>query len=197
MPKPEVTPLRREESERDALVALYVATDGANWNSNRNWLSDVPIGRWPGVTTDEQGRVTHLHLNDNRLRGELPPELGNLTTLEELYLAQNQLTGGIPPAIGNLTDLKHLVLFQNELTGAIPPELANLKNLERLVLYDNRLSGEIPPALGSLANLKRLYFAQNRFSGCIPAALCEVPENDLAELGLMSSAASTCENSNP
>ena len=180
------TPTSHSEhpAERDVLVALYAATDGANWNSNRNWLCDVPIGRWPGVTTDERGRVTHLHQNDNRLRGELPPELGNLANLEELYLVQNRLTGGIPPELGKLTNLRHLVLFQNQLTGAIPPELANLKHLERLVLSDNRLSGEIPIALGSLANLKRLYLGQNRFSGCIPAALHQVPENDLAELGL-------------
>ena len=171
-------------AEREALVVFYAATDGANWKSIRNWLSDLPIGRWPGVTTDEQGRVTHLHLNDNRLRGEIPPELGILANLEELYLSQNQLTGEIPPELGQLTNLRHLVLFQNQLTGAIPPELANLKDLERLVLYDNRLSGEIPPALASLANLKRLYLAQNRFSGCISAALRRVPEHDLPKLGL-------------
>ncbi len=169
-------------AERAALVALYTATDGENWTSNRNWLSDVPIGRWPGVTTDEHGHVTHLHLNDNRLRGEIPSELGNLAHLQELYLSQNQLTGEIPPELGKLTGLKCLVLFQNQLTGAIPPELASLKNLERLVLYDNRLSGEIPIALSSLANLKRLYLTQNRLSGCTPAALHRVPENDLAKL---------------
>ena len=184
-------------AERAAVVALYAATDGAHWKSNRNWLSDAPIGRWPGVTTGESGRVTHLHLNDNRLRGEIPSELGNLTQLKELYLSQNRLTGEIPPALGNLTKLRHLVLFQNQLTGAIPPELANLKNLERLVLYDNRLSGEIPLALGRLANLKRLYLAQNQFSGCIPAALRQVPDNDVARLGLAFAAASTCENPDP
>ncbi|MDE2815977.1 MAG: leucine-rich repeat domain-containing protein [Chloroflexota bacterium] len=193
------TPTSHSEhpAERDALVVLYAATDGANWKSRRNWLTDVPVGRWPGVTTDERGHVTHLHLNDNRLRGEIPPELGDLTSLQELYLSQNQLTGGIPPALGNLADLKHLVLFQNKLTGAIPPELADLKNLERLVLYDNRLSGEIPPALGSLAHLKRLYLGRNRFSGSIPNALRQVPENDLDKLGLLLSAASTCDNPNP
>lgn len=184
-------------AERDALVVLYTATDGPNWNSNRNWLSDVPIGRWPGVTTDEHGRVTHLHLNDNQLRGEIPPELGNLESLEELYLVQNRLTGGIPTELGKLANLRHLVLFQNQLTGAIPLELAMLKKLERLVLADNRLSGEIPPALGSLVNLKRLYLGRNRFSGSIPNALRQVPENDLDELGLLLSAASTCDNPNP
>ena len=184
MPKP-MPPSRYEHpAERAVVVGLYTATDGANWKSKRNWLSDVPIGKWPGVTTDQHGFVTHLHLNDNRLRGGIAPELGSLVNLRELYLSQNELTGELPPQLGRLTKLRHLVLFQNQLNGAIPPELANLNNLERLVLYDNRLSGEIPLALGRLVNLKRLYLGRNRLSGCIPAALCRVEENDLAELGL-------------
>ena len=197
MTKPKPTYRNGHPAERAALVALYTATDGENWKSNRNWLSDMPIGRWPGVTTDEHGRVTHLHLNNNRLRGEIPPVVGEFADLTELYLSQNELTGKLPPELGQLTNLRHLVLFQNQLTGAIPPELANLRNLERLVLYGNRLSGEIPPALGSLANLKRLYLGKNRLSGCIPAALRQVPENDLAKLGLVFSAVSPCENPNP
>ena len=42
-------------SDRDALVALYNATDGANWKNSENWLSDAPIGEWHGVTTDTNG----------------------------------------------------------------------------------------------------------------------------------------------
>ena len=45
---------------RDALVALYNATDGPNWENNDNWLSDKFIGEWYGVVTDEQGRVIKL-----------------------------------------------------------------------------------------------------------------------------------------
>ena len=56
------------------MVALYNATDGANWNRNDNWLSDEPLGEWYGVTT-EAGRVTELILSQNQLRGEVPPEL--------------------------------------------------------------------------------------------------------------------------
>ena len=41
------------ETDREALVALYNATDGANWPRNENWLSDVPLGEWQGVTTDD------------------------------------------------------------------------------------------------------------------------------------------------
>ena len=75
------------EMEREALVALYNATGGPNWISNDNWLSDVPISEWEGVTTDGNGRVTELHLGENQLSGEIPPELGNLINLTELLLA--------------------------------------------------------------------------------------------------------------
>ena len=42
------------ETDREALVALYNATGGPNWDSSGNWLRDVPIGEWlasPQTTT--------------------------------------------------------------------------------------------------------------------------------------------------
>ncbi len=74
------------DTDKAALVALYNATDGANWSDNSNWLSDAPIGQWHGVTTDSNDRVTRLHLGDNELTGAIPPELGNLANLHELHL---------------------------------------------------------------------------------------------------------------
>ena len=43
-------------TDKAALVALYNATDGPNWQNNRNWLSDRPIGEWSRVSTDGDGR---------------------------------------------------------------------------------------------------------------------------------------------
>ena len=96
-------------SDRAALVALYNATGGGgrNWRNNGNWLSNAPIGAWHGVTTDSDGRVTHLDLSFNQLTGEIPAELGSLT---QLYLNNNQLTGEIPAELGNLTNLNWLYL---------------------------------------------------------------------------------------
>ena len=31
------------EPEREALIALYNATDGENWDNNTNWLTDEPL----------------------------------------------------------------------------------------------------------------------------------------------------------
>ena len=66
------------ESDRAALVALYEATDGANWTNNTNWLSDRPIGEWHGVIMRSDGRVTALDLLWNQLSGPLPAEVGRL-----------------------------------------------------------------------------------------------------------------------
>ena len=158
-------------TDRAALVALYNATDGANWLNNGNWLSNAPIGEWHGVTTDSDGRVTHLNLPNNQLTGEIPAELGNLTNLTHLDLPYNQLTGGIPAELGSLTNLTHLDLPYNQLTGGIPAWLGNLTNLEGLWLQRNQLTGEIPGELGNLTNLEWLYLFSNQLTGGIPAEL--------------------------
>ena len=87
------------ETDREALIALYNATDGPNWDRNDNWLSDVPIGEWSDVTTDDNGRVTLLILNYNQLSGEIPPELGNLANLGYLTLSGKQLSGCVPSSL--------------------------------------------------------------------------------------------------
>ena len=159
------------ESDREVLVALYNATNGAQWENNTNWLSDKPLYQWRGVAIDADGRVSSLYLGYNQLSGSIPPELGNLTHLKWLILFDNQLTGSIPPELGNLTHLKWLILFDNQLTGSIPPELGNLTHLEWLDLDDNQLSGSIPPELGNLTHLESLGLDDNQLTGSIPPEL--------------------------
>ena len=159
------------ESDRAVLVALYNATNGAQWEDNTNWLSDQPLDQWYGVFIDADGRVSSLDLSYNDLSGSIPPALGNLTNLRGLSLNYNQLTGSIPPALGNLTNLIVLDLSDNQLTGSIPPALENLTNLRALFLNYNQLTGSIPPALENLTNLIRLSLNYNQLTGSIPPAL--------------------------
>ena len=179
--------------DQAALVALYNATDGPNWVDNTNWLTDAPLGEWYGVDTNGAGRVVGINLAGRRdnaaqrstshgLRGELPPELGDLSNLEYLNLARNDLSGAIPPELGDLANLRTLFLSVNALSGAIPPELGGLANLQWLALSVNDLSGAIPPELGNLANLRRLSLWTNALSGAIPPELGNLA--NLWELGL-------------
>ena len=95
------------ESDRAALVVLYLQTDGPNWTDNTNWArSREPLSEWHGVSTDEQGRVEELRLSANGLNGTIGAELGVLTRLTGLYLNDNELTGTIPPELENLTQLQ-------------------------------------------------------------------------------------------
>ena len=61
---------------RSALVALYNAADGQNWKYSTNWLEDVPLEDWYGVSVNTQGQVDSLNLSENLLRGTLPDRIG-------------------------------------------------------------------------------------------------------------------------
>ena len=104
-------------TDRAALVALYNATDGPNWRTDTNWLSDRPLGAWRGVRTDGNGRATSLDLSANQLSGEIPPELGSLSNLEWLDLNGSRLSGEIPSELGSLSNLERLDLHGNQLSG--------------------------------------------------------------------------------
>ena len=57
------------------------------------------MGEWYGVSTDDDGRVRELNLDDNGLSGEIPPELGNLSILVALGLSGNDLSGCVPSGL--------------------------------------------------------------------------------------------------
>jgi Leucine-rich repeat (LRR) protein len=152
------------DEERAALVALYSATGGPNWRTNDNWLSDQPLSDWYGVSLDQEGRVIKLNLPNNRLSGELPSEIGNLTNLTELYLYSNKLLGELPSEIGNLANLTILSLYSNNLSGQIPTEISDLTNLTTLYLDSNNFSGDLPD-LSKLTKLSKLGLYNNNLTG--------------------------------
>ena len=169
--------------DRAVLVALYEDTDGANWSTSTNWLSDRPLGEWHGVRTDGDERVAGLLLSENQLRGRIPPELGRLANLQELVLHNNQLSGPIPPELGSLSNLQWLSLSENRLTGEIPAEIGGLLELRDLSIWGNRLSGHIPSDLGNLTILRWLDMGSNRLSGPIPPELGRLTDIEGLHLG--------------
>ena len=155
--------------DRGALVALHEATGGEEWTTNTGWMSHAPIGEWFGVETDEEGRVTALHLRYNGLTGHLPPALGDLSRLTSLDLSVNYDLGGpIPAEMSRLSRLTVLDLSVTVLEGPLPRELARLPNLAELNLRWTGLRGPIPPELGKLANLEVLDLSWTTLSDTIP-----------------------------
>ena len=193
--------------DRSILKILYNATDGPNWTTNTNWLTDAPLEDWHGVGVDDSGRVVSLSLSRNNLNGPLVPEIGDLAKLRLLDLSYNEVTGSLPPEIGKLSELERLTLWSTSLTGTLPRELANLDNLvylliawadlipgpipdwiadmaslEHLALRNVNLTGPIPDWLSAMDHLKTLRLADNDLTGPIPDWLSSF--TDLAYLTL-------------
>lgn len=157
-----------EMTERDALIALYDATNGDAWTNNTNWCTDADLSEWYGISMDNNGKVSSINLSSNNLTGTIPDEIGNLEALWILNVPYNQLTGEIPASIGKLTRLRGLYLYRNQLTGNIPPELGNMKQLAYCYLDDNQLTGTVPETLGNLTELEYMDFGGNMLSGDLP-----------------------------
>lgn len=102
------------ESERQALIDFYNATDGPNWYINTNWNTAAPVSDWAGVTV-ENGHVTRIGF-------------GNIFA-----------DGTIPNSILDLTHLEEFTFYGNELSGELP-DFSSLSNIETLDISDNRFS---------------------------------------------------------
>jgi len=103
------------------------------------------------------------------LQGSIPPEIGNLSSIEKIILANNgfDFTGQIPAEIGRL-DLKYLDLSGNGLTGIIPPSLARNSRLYFLNLNRNQLEGNFPKDVANLRSLQIVQANTNYLSGGLP-----------------------------
>jgi Leucine rich repeat len=113
--------------ERQALEALYKATDGDHWKHRVGWLG--PAGtecNWHGVGcggSDKSGAIMDVNLFDDNLNGSIPEELGHLRKLQSLDLGKNNLVGAVPTTLGQLADLRSLTLQGNHFSGLLPNPL--------------------------------------------------------------------------
>ncbi|XP_038689887.1 probable LRR receptor-like serine/threonine-protein kinase RFK1 isoform X2 [Tripterygium wilfordii] len=126
------------------------------------------------------GTIPHewasMHLNFisllvNRLSGEIPRVLGNITTLTYLCLEANQFSGNIPSELGRLNNLQTLMLSSNQLTGKLPASLSKLRNLTDFRINDNNFEGTIPNFLQNWKQLNRLEIQASGLEGPIPSSI--------------------------
>ncbi|KAL2626667.1 hypothetical protein AAZV13_07G125900 [Glycine max] len=88
--------------------------------------------------------MSGIDLSHNKLKGNIPSELGNLTKIRTLNLSHNDLTGQIPATFSHLVQTESLDLSFNMLNGQIPPQLTMLTSLEVFSVAHNNLSGPTP-----------------------------------------------------
>ncbi|KAG7583378.1 Leucine-rich repeat [Arabidopsis suecica] len=126
-----------------------------------------------------------LVVSSNRLFGQVPPTISNLTQLTKLKLPFNDLTGSLP-LVQNLTKLSWLELSYNHFSGTIPSSLFNMPFLSYLSLKENNLNGSIEaPNSSSSSRLEHLYLGKNHFEGKILepiSKLINLKELDLSYL---------------
>jgi len=158
-----------------ALVAVYDAMNGNNWNRRQGWKTDR-VQYWQGVTLNPEGRVTKLNLTANNLRGTIPTEIGNLTVLRQLSLGNgmyvdnwngyNDFNGKqLPTSLSNLVNLEILSLDQLQFHTELPDIFSGLVNLRELYLNENYFTNaQLPAGILNCSKLERLFFPYNNFS---------------------------------
>lgn len=174
------------EAERQALVDLYVATDGDNWHRNDGWLEpDSNPCDWEGVRclgSSELPILAWLRLEKNNLTGAIPNSIGHLDNLQELLLSGNRLEGEVPAVlINDLPKLLILDLSNNHLSGPFPEFRADSAVARRieLNLSRNRFDDALPPSWSQMSHLVKLDLSGNLLTGLI--------QSDGSDLGLPSS----------
>ncbi|XP_050285639.1 receptor-like protein 15 [Quercus robur] len=104
-----------------------------------------------------------LDLSLNKLIGEIPPKLGQLSSIRGLNLSHNHLTGPIPKTFSNLTLLESLDLSHNNLSGEIPSTLIDLNSLEIFDVSHNNLSGKLPDFKAQFGTFENSSYEGNPF----------------------------------
>ncbi|XP_062014701.1 receptor kinase-like protein Xa21 [Rosa rugosa] len=167
--------------EVDMLSCLANLRNLTKLDLSRNPLNaNLPIS-FRNLSTSLQ----NVRLASCNMRGNIPNDMGNLSSLIDLHLGNNQLSGPIPTFMGGLQNLQVLQLNGNKLRGHIPDELCQLENLNGLFLGGNQLTGSIPSCLGNLTKaLRFLSLSFNLLNSTIPSTLWGL--SDILNLDLSS-----------
>jgi protein phosphatase 1 regulatory subunit 7 len=115
--------------------------------------------------------IFHLHslkmleLGSNRIRG-MPPQLEQLSNLQELWLGRNKIVSmGLPP----LPALQHLSMQSNRLEVWDPSLFHNCPALSHLYLGHNNLP-DLPEEIGLLTELEEFDLAGNAITTIRPVS---------------------------
>lgn len=161
--------------EKTTTSELGILSSLANFQGLRRLhLSDNPLNthlKLPISLGNLSTSLQYFDLGNCKLRGKIPEDIGNFSSLITLNLSHNGLSRPIPTSVGRLQKLQGLYLNDNNLQGSIPSELCQGNSLYDLFLDNNKLMGPIPLCMDNLASLRSLSFASNELTFSIPSNL--------------------------
>ncbi|XP_057990709.1 putative receptor-like protein kinase At3g47110 [Hevea brasiliensis] len=95
----------------------------------------------------------------------------NLSSLQRFSVASNHMEGNIPNEMGRITSLTLLAMGDNNLVGSIPSTLYNISSIAMLSVTQNQLQGKLPANIGlTLPNLQIFEIGMNQFHGSVPVS---------------------------
>ena len=159
---------RMRPAEREALVALYAATDGGSWLRKEHWTTNNAIGdpcrafskrlqyRFNDYATTPFVPGARIEATPWHGVGCIDPcddyldgpgcTAGRVTGLA---LRNNSLRGSLTGwhGVGQMTNLTHLDMSHNLLSGVLPTQLGRINHVDLLSFRANQISGLLPPEL--------------------------------------------------
>jgi len=167
------------------LITIYDSFNGTSWENQEGWLDLGEECFWHGVQCNDDDVVTGIVLEQNKLVGNIPNEIGFLINLQILNLRKNEITGSLPSTMHMLKHLNHLILDSNQLEGYLPTRFP--PNLQILALQSNKLTGTISHNLFlELVFLHLLNLSNNKFEGELPLSMRSSLLNSLVSIDISS-----------
>ncbi|XP_011002909.1 PREDICTED: receptor-like protein 12 [Populus euphratica] len=118
-----------------------------------------------------------LLIANNKLTGEIPPWICNITTFQIINLSNNSLSSNIPQCLGNFsTELSVLNLRSNSFHGTIPGSFTEGNKVRSLDLNGNELEGSLPLSLANCKMLEVLDLGNNYINDSFPLWLQTLPK---------------------
>ncbi|KAI3509165.1 hypothetical protein L1887_24212 [Cichorium endivia] len=108
-----------------------------------------------------------LRLDRNSLNGEVPSNINNLTSINQLFLSNNYFAGPLPNLTG-MTILNYLDMSNNTFQPSkIPSWFSSLQSLTTLKMQATGVLGEVPTDLFSIPQLETVVLRNNRLNGTL------------------------------
>ena len=114
-----------------------------------------------------------LSLENNKLTGNIPAEIGYLKELKDFLISNNNISGKIPESIGDIINLETILIDENKIEGSIPESIKNFINLRVFRAWNNNIEGNIPEGFADIPSLVWLQISGNRMSGVVPAKVVQ------------------------